>query len=413
MDKMITRWKNDPNYKGGLDDEDSGMGLINKFDAKFLRWLVRFHNTLGKDRIDIGDLGDLIQGIKHMYDDQKESYLEALLYPEYAVAARIPRIIPVKAAAFKATYEYRFQCSTIGTFAFIFNPYVFIASGGTTSPFYLNNVGSLIGNASSNNFVSTDIGWNISTIYSEACLVSHSVTVEAQVNSNTNSGTIVAGIIHDPLVVEATIGNSNPNLAKYGNFTLARTGFFNDSVNINQVSGIRAIGFPIDNSFEEFLNGYTSSTNDFRRLGFAHIFTGIGLQPSATMIVRVVANWEALPDPAFVNIMPSSFGPQYMGSEEKSVIVKKAQQKPITPYDSGLSPKENNLTGEREGFFDTVKRFARNYLPSISTIASTVGGMVGGPVGAALGAGGAIGGGLSGLFGGSGDTPEPKFTRFK
>lgn len=406
MNNMLGKWKNNIDYKGGLDDEDAGSGLIQKFDSKFLRWLVRFHNVLGRDKIDIGDLGDLVQALQHMYEDQRANYVEALLYPEYVVAARIPRIIPIKAAAFKSTYEYRFQCSTIGTFAIVFNPYIYAPTGSTKSGFHVNTAATLVGNASNNNFIATDLGWNISTIYSEVCLVSHAVTVEAQVNSNTNSGTIVSGIVHDPLIADIDISFSDSGLAKYGNFTLARTGFFNDSINVNQVAGIRTIGFPIDNTFEEFLNNTTPDAR--RRLGFAHVLTGVGLQPSATMIVRVVANWEALPDPAFVNIMPSSFGPAYIGSEEKSLSIKKVQQKPIGPYNANLSPSENGLMNDKEGFFDTIKRFARSYLPSISTIASTIGGLVGGPGGAALG--GLGGSALSSMFGG-GETPQPKFVR--
>jgi len=342
MDKLQSRYERSNEFKGSLDSEDQmnkESRLINQFDSKFLRWLTKFHNVLSRDKINVGDLGSLMQGIKHIYEDQKDSYLEALLYPEYVIGARVPRIIPVKAAAYKSTYEFRFQASTLGTFCLVLQPFVHNIQASGLGNFWVNNDNTLTGNGASNFFTTKDLGYFINPIYSESCLVSHSIVVDAQVNSNTNSGTLVSGIVHDPAIMRTGMGAISGVLAKYGDFTLARTGFFNDSVNINSSPGIRAIGFPIDNSFEEFNNAVVSGAQE--RPGFAHVFTGIGLTPSTTILVKVTANWECLPDPAFVNIMPTSYSPKYMGSEEKSSIIQKVQRNPIGSYDPRLSMIDN------------------------------------------------------------------------
>jgi hypothetical protein len=386
------------NFKDSLDYSGKVSETVGKFDSKFLNWLVRFHTQLGKDKIDIGELGSLLEVMKHLLEDQKANYYEALLYPETAVAARIPRVIPVKGAAYNSTYEFRFPCSSLGTFAFIFDPYVHLVLGGTassTTTFFLNNNNTLSGNGANNNFMPTTIpSWGINPIYSESCLVSHSVTVEAQVNSNTNNGTIVMGIVHDPTIIPRTTVSPvvDAVLAKYGDFSLARTGFFNDSINLNADTGIRSIGFPIDNSFEEFLNGSQETLQTFYRRGFAHVCTGVGLTSGVTIIVKIVCNWECLPDPAFVNVMPTSWSPSYHSSEEKSEAIKLAQRKPITPYSSSRSMEDNYTTPKEGGLslWEKIKKFGRDYLPSIDTIATLVGGLAGGPIGEGIALGSLI-----------------------
>jgi len=394
-----------------LDDEDNRYTkYIKQFDNKFLNSLVKFHRTITGDKINIGELGDIIETINRLYKIQKDNYLEALLYPEYAQNVRIPRIVPVRASSFKSTYEFRFPANATGAFCFCFNPYFANTASNTTTAF-LNNNAALTGNAVSPFFIGVDIGWLLSPIYSEACLVSHSLVVEAQVSNNNAQGTIVSGIVHDNLFGNNNVGDVNSALSKYGNFTLARTGFFNDSVNVSETRGIRTIGFPLDNSYEEFLNPQVQQV----KKGFGHVVTGIGLPPAATIVVRIVANWEALPDPAFTNFVSSSFGPSYEGSDRKSEDIKMAQMKPITPYSNLRSDRENYLTKDNEevGVFQTIKNFARDYLPSIGEIASFLGsGLIGGPIGEGLAIGGALTKGIGSMFQGNtpgGGLPDLKF----
>lgn len=357
------------NY-GSLDSDESrymNSKLINKFDAKFIRWLVRMHNELNMDNLNMNDIGDLIQNLKHMYSDQSENYTNAMLYPEYAVNARIPRIIPVKACTFQAVSEYRFNANPSGLFTFIFNPVAVLPDGSSTS-FFLNNYTGLTGNATSAFFIATDIGYAVSPIYSDSCLVSCALQVEVQCNSNTNNGTVVLGVIHDPVIGNASTGANVNTLARYGNFSLARTGFFNDSVNVNICPAIRSIYFPIDSSFEVFLNSTISNV----KTGFAWVCTGVGLSPSVTIIVRVTANWESLPDPAFVNVIPSSLGPTYESSEEKSRSIKKVQKNPIKAFTPELA---EEYARKSEGFMDNMSKLSDIVLPNIREVTKLIDGI--------------------------------------
>lgn len=372
LQRLQSKYTKD-NYKFGGDD-DVQNSLISQFDSKFIKWLVNFHSELGRDNINISEIGDLLQQMKHIFEDQQSSYLEALLYPEYAENCRIPRIIPVKAAAFKATYEFRFTSNNLGNFCAIFNPYAVLVQGSANTPFWLNNVVGMTGNLSDNNFTGMNIGYQLNPIYVEACLVSCAISFEAQVNNNTNSGQLILAVIHDSNITTEQVGIITTSLAKYGNYNLLRTGFFNDSVNINKSQGIRGISFPIDNTYESFLIAQAPGLvrSDTVKAGFAFACCGQGLQGVQTIICRIVANWECLPDSAFVNVIPSSFGSRYTGSEQKSNQIRVAQKRPITPTSNGGNY-DTPQVPEKMSFWDSIKNFGQKLLPGIGKLAEYVG----------------------------------------
>jgi hypothetical protein len=328
--------ENQNDREAGLENSFSGgygavlsQNLLQSYDKDLLTWLVRMHNALSRKKINLIEISDLIDTLKKLYVTQTDEYLNAILYPEAIKYAKVPSLFPIPTASFQTHFQYSLTTNATGQVAFTWNPWYMQDNGLTTaySSFFVNNNSTLTGNASNNNFVSTDIGYTQmpTGIYSQYRVVAASCVV-----TYTGRMDIVSGIICQAVGLNQ-IANPLPSAAAtidatsqvFGNFNLIdELPFAKQSQAIN---GTRGIFFPIDNNMLEFAQiptgAATPTLNNNYKTGFYFAFYGNGL-PVASQCLRVdfFIDFEMSVAPSFNNYIPQAYPSQkYTGNHLENI----------------------------------------------------------------------------------------------
>lgn len=369
MDYNYNRPIRDTRFKAlsAREDVDMAAGIdgkalnlfqnIDEYERKFLEYLVKLHNSLRKDVIDIDEVQGVLEVLNHMKGENENEYLRALLRPEISKGAKIPAMIPVPSSSFQLHNTITISTNSTGNACLVFNPF-FLATSGTSSSLYLNNDASLTGSASSNFFKAVNIGQTVPAVYNQYRVVSASIVVKYVGRLDIVQGVIGGAVIFDSSVGSSdyTTGSAISSLSKYGDFNLAMDAYYTQENLL--LNGIRELYFPLDNTYEQYTNVGTPKT------GFNFLVYILNSVPSAAYYkVDIFVNYECLPDAAFLNYLPvqSCTCSPYV----KEDAVRKLQEKPITMADTVD-------TGSRLGFWDKIKGVFGKVLPSISNIASNV-----------------------------------------
>lgn len=348
-------------FPSQIDIRDVSL-IIDRSEKQFLSYLVDMFSVLKSDKIDLNKFNDIIDLLMELKKTQELDYYKCLLRPEKSKGCKIPSQLPIPSCSFQLKHSINISTNASGNLAFVFVPFYLGTTGSTTGgTFFLNNNVGLTGSASSNFFISTDIGQLIPPVYSSYRLVSSSVIVKYIGKLEAAQGTIGGAIVFEGNVGHANYGVTSSNLAKYGDFNLARDAFFNQEHHI--LNGIREIFFPIDISYE-----YYSRLNTTRE-GFAQYVYILGGPASSTVAkVDIYSNFECLPDASFLNYIPVTSSP-YLDTNSKEKIIMQVQKDPImkeTAPVAGETPAEKSIF---EKIIDTVG----GVIPSIVDIATLIG----------------------------------------
>lgn len=302
---------------------DNHNTLVKNNDKRLVEWLVNLHSTLNKDKVDLREIDNLVKILEHYNEDAKDNYVNALLYPESALQAKLPTLFPIPSTAFQMHFTTNVLPnggSAGGNFAWTWNPFFLqdtSIAGYTT--FFLNVDLTLNGNAGNDNFLVTPIGYNQipATIYGSYRVVSASVVVSYIGKMDSVSGVLGIGIglnnqgVAPPTTIAPATGKDSNSLL-FGTFSQVDNLYFHERT--QAANGLRAIYFPIDDKYTYFLpllnaSGPGSVANIANTYNSGFYFAGYGSGlPATGGTVRFdfYVNYECLVQPQFNNFIPST-----------------------------------------------------------------------------------------------------------
>lgn len=327
----------------GNTNNSNHLQLQEGTDKKILGWVSDLHGALNKDRINLKELDSLVKALEHMADDAREDYINTLLYPETVFGKKIPTLFPIPTSTFQLhLVGPAIATSSNGHLAWTWNPVFLqdqtIPGWGT---FYVNNDTNLTGSASSNQFKLQDIQYNQipGGLYGNFRVVSASVVVTYIGRMDIVSGVLGIGIglnnsgVATPQAV-ATTPPVDAASAIFGNFLQVDNLFFSERT--QAANGVRAIYFPIDDRFTNFLTMPTSAGTvpggfvpGFYFAGYAQ-----GLpQGASSLRFDFYINFEAIVTPQYNNFIPQSTSPSsdFKAIEAASLLTTRNKDKLTTP----------------------------------------------------------------------------------
>ena len=300
-----------------LNRQDNRPNLVNNYNANFSAFLDNIHGSSFHD--DIISLKSLQEKLKHIKSESSEKYINDLLYPEKAMHAKIPNVIPFPTSSFHMHNSYTVTPNASGNFMFAWNPF-FLDSAGVNTGFLLNTDVGLTGNITQGG-IGVANGFTIPSIYTEYRLVSAAVVITPKNSMLNMQGTISLSTTIDPTLATTAIGAVNAGINNYGIFSNIDDAYYNQIAPASH--GLRGIYFPLDVTYEQF------QTVGIPKYGFAFIGYGQGLQAS-TPCVRMdfYCNFEATAQATFLQFIPRSIGAP-CSTDAKGDAVTKAQKDPI------------------------------------------------------------------------------------
>lgn len=297
--------------------------ILNENETKFLNYIIDLIIVLKNGKIDIRKLDDILSSLIYMKKKQDNEYYTSLINPEQSRGCKIPSKIPIPTSSFQLKNSIDITTNSLGNVAFALVPF-FLSDGGLIAgTFFVNNNNGLAGNASSNFFLSTDMGQrvpNVPGIYSSYRLVSGSIVVTFCGRMDIAQGLIGGAILFDPSISVTNTSTINSNLQKYGNFNLVQDSLYFKQHHI--IHGIREIFFPLDSSYEEFVPINTPK-NGF--VNFVYITKG----PASTTVAKadIYLNFECIPHSSVLNYIPVSVSSSCVSNKDN--LIKFAKRDPI------------------------------------------------------------------------------------
>lgn len=399
-------------YNNFEDEEECLKKQLDQNDVIFVTKLYNLKNSLCSEHLNIKSISDQIKNLSDFNNTQNFNYLNTLLYPEKSRGTKIPSQIPVPSCSFQLRNSLTVSPNNRGTCAFMFNPF-FLASnsiegkqlyatdtiaylaGPVVSTFWFNNTSSANDQLTPNAWRPLDIGQVLPPVYEQYRLVSASLQVKYIGRLDQVSGIMGCAVVYQesPIIgayvqpaassqpydpTRATEATLNDSLEKYTNFEYARDSFYYQENSC--LEGIRALYFPIDNSYEEYVrvcdgneivstpatlqSTLTLKLNEsYFKSGFNWFFYAMNAPPNTNCFkVDIFCNFECLPNAQFLNYMPISLNPCYITSEEKKKIIMLIQNKPI------FKLSENGNCEIRPEIFNKMIKKFHNGLPSLDRL---------------------------------------------
>ena len=344
--------------------------------------LKKLKDYLCADTLDIKDILRQIDELSKYKNIAKYSYLNSLLYPEKSRGCRIPSQISASSCSFQLRNTIDLLIPNGGSFMAIFNPY-FLANSENegkkfddvfTNGFY---IGSKLTSFWKNDgfFFDNNLSWFptylnqvIPSVYNQYRLVSASLKLKYIGALKEVCGTIGCGIWTNPIpciggfIQPSTPSDQyNPALAN-----MPTAGFF-DGLTFDAIrhcmyftenpllEGIRALYFPLDNSYLEYTKICDRSSFDIDyvddktvwegkrvrlgmnksvyRSGFNWVFFVEGGPENKKCIrMEIICNFECFPSEEALQYMPITNDGLFDLHEDMSLSISSIRNKPISVY---------------------------------------------------------------------------------
>lgn len=341
--------------------------MANIYNKALMSYLVQLYEELGGNKVDLNEIGNIVDALHRLRERQEKSYMKALLYPEKQRGAKIPSPMPVPSTAFQLRQSTTLTTNSKGNLALSFNP-VFLTSNSNFTNLLVNNDESLNGISPSDAFKPAFYGGAISPVYSRFRLVSASITLRYIGRLDIVQGICGGGIVYDPsyglgVNLGGVIGTSPP-AAKYGDFNLVRDSYYFQENHV--LDGIRILYFPIDNSYEEYRKVGSVADNNLEAIipGFNMlIYVMSGVPDSTSYKVDICCNFECIPETEFLNYIPVTCAPKASETEKKEAV-NAVQARPVTTEQETRSYHEDS----GKSTWDTIVDTAGAVLPAITEI---------------------------------------------
>lgn len=361
-------------------------GLENNYNIK----LNELKNCLCGEHLDLENIFKKIDRLYKYRDIKKYSYLNSLLYPEKARGCKIPSKVPVCSCSFQLRSSFNIYINETGCLCCLINPF-FLANTENEGKFYddvyTNGffVGPELGTFWDAGGVLVDneitypmqdwypypfeIQQVIPPVYSEYRLVSASLKIKYTGTLKEVSGTIGCGIWTSsfPFIGARIRARQSPIEVYNPGSDVIRTGAFADDITIDAIrhcqyftenpllEGIRALYFPIDNSYLEYVKicdrdsfsvdyfqATDSQTYEGKRAvlslddskfksGFNWVFfVEGGPKNKVCLRAELVCNFECLPAPEAMQYMPITNDNILDLGEDMNLAINSVRNKPIT-----------------------------------------------------------------------------------
>lgn len=357
-----------------IDKENNNFFLIEKIN--------RLKTSLNNDPLQLEKIKKEMNQISEVMNIKEDAYFNTLMDPINYKGIKIPSAQPIPSCCFQLHNFATFRPSDIGTDLFLLNPY-FLASEsylgkemvattgvhyylfGTPSAYWFYRYPDLDGTKATTgnmNGFADNMLQTIPDVYESYRLVSACMEVRYIGAMEEASGVMACGIsyiqdfpIHQRLQVKNGSFNPNgsavitiaPNLCQYGNFEMIR-----DSVyfkEMNTLEGIRALYFPLDNSFNEFRKVYDGNNctiqnalgqddQDYplvitpsEKTGFvwACYLQGAPTTEGRNFRIDLYCNFECLPKAELLNFIPITITYYYIPEETRQKFYKEIQKMAI------------------------------------------------------------------------------------
>lgn len=305
MQQNLDNFKNDKNEEK-VDIQPGDVQTLNNADKKYIRFLYNMWNALKRPRIDLKEVGSIMDTYNGMQQEYRNEYLNVVFNPEKQANAKIPTLFPVPSSSFLSHQQVSVTTNPTGNIAFTWNPfYLQDNSSVTNSTFYVNNDSTLTGTNSNSNFKAVDIGYGLlpAGLYSQYRVVGASCVVTYTGRMDIVSGIIGIGIGLNNVGTAGvtTTPATDATSSLFGNFNLIDDLYF--SKRTQAVNGCRAIYFPLDTRYLQFQQLGTSLQ------GFYFAFYGSGLPPSSQCLrIDFYIQYECTVQPIFNNYLTQSPG---------------------------------------------------------------------------------------------------------
>lgn len=352
--------------------------------------LNKLRGCLCAETLDLKDILRQINELSKYKNIEKYSYLNSLLYPEKARGCKIPSKVSGYSCSFQLRSSLDIHVGKTGCMCCLVNPF-FLANEDNIGKFYndIYTYGLFVGpelttfwqcpgvlNDNGISFPTKEwLPYNIQqvipSVYSEYRLVSASMKVKYTGTIKEVSGTIGCGIwtTQFPYVGSKIRARKSSTEVFDPTRTLSRTGAFADDITLDSIrhcpyftenpllEGIRALYFPIDNSYLEyikicdrdsfnvdFLQGLEhhqyegkravlSLDNSKFKSGFNWIFFVEGAPRSKFCLkMELFCNFECLPTAESMQYMPTSNDSLYDLHEDMNLAITSIRNKPISTY---------------------------------------------------------------------------------
>lgn len=380
-------------------------------DLLVISKLYDLKTCLCNDRLNIPFIKQRIDELSAFNKVQNYDYLTNLLCPEKARGSKVPSQIPIPSCSFQMKNSVTLTTNASGCVALFMNPFFLanetvlgtesiipdVSSGGErffaeyASSVWVNNDVSLNGNNSNDAWSTVNLGQTLPPVYDQYRVVSGSLTVKYIGRLDAVQGEIGGAIFCEsvntfggknsgvnPPVPANTAPTRARDLNKYGNFDYAEDAVY--SKRNMTLEGMRLLYFPLDNTYEEFAKVATNQDIEIDRFstanwqewiqvgkkqnGFNWFFWCRGGPVSSPCFrVDICLNFECLPSASFLNYMPVTVSPCFLGLDEKKKAILVVQERCI------CSPKDENVyeVTVPSLFIKMMKKF-KNGLPGFDRL---------------------------------------------
>lgn len=345
-------------------------GLENNYNIK----LNELKNCLCGDQLDLKDIFKRIDRLYRYRDIEKYSYLNSLLYPEKARGCKIPSQVPIPSCSFQLRFSYKLNPTTTNNY-YLFNPYYlcyedalgqeYVISDGTQDWTVNNqkavgdtiwkNVGD-IGNMYDWTILASNFkGQRIPRVYSSYRLVSACAKIKYMGTVKQSSGIVGGSILLEdiPYVASQLRVRGGEPLTRAALAPVLNGLTLNDIRNCiyntenTCLEGLRALYFPVDNSYEEFIpimggddvewifykdtkkflpsdkprgTFYSKLDPKKTRMGFNWFFYLIN-PPRGSFTLEFVGNYECIVNPESLYYMPQPTISEYNEYANKAAAI--------------------------------------------------------------------------------------------
>ena len=344
------------------------------------------------ERKDADDIINSINNLINITDKDKYQYLNALLNPERSKNIKIPSKIPIPSCTVQL---HETKILNGNNFRIMFNPFFLydkrIIEDNYFDTYYGPYGEENYGRIDSSEYIGfyqpiffttlveifkeskwredsiqtryIDINQGLPHLYSKYRLVSASITVKYVGSMETSNGIIGGAIItednnyvssHMKMIVnnDNVIDGTSQNrmFYKYYDYNLVLNSLYHQQNKC--IDGIRLIYFPLDNSYEEFVdvftpknvketgfifnyknieNAYLIGDKNFKNAFnfYIYILNDFGSDIQNKYKLDVYCNFECLPFTEYINLLPINLDISYVPENDKKNIIEFIQNKPV------------------------------------------------------------------------------------
>jgi hypothetical protein len=269
--------------------------LLKQFDKTFLSKIVDMHNALGKHRVDLNEIENLLEFFEHYRSELRMHYLYSLIFPERSKNVRIPTKFPIPSFTFLQKSNFTITANGSGNFYLQWVPQTLLSSAYTTANngnCLLNTSSAITGSAAdttTTNYTSiTSDRLLNATLIQAYRLVSASLIVKYVGSVDAHSGILGGGV--DISYIDSLL----PDTAS-GVFNVIDDKIW--SIQSNPYEGLRLIYFPKDFGDLNFIRPDVGTQSNGLSTCVRLLVYGQNIPAGATIRVELFRNFEAIPYP--------------------------------------------------------------------------------------------------------------------